>query len=51
MVGDWCYTDAQYNAQTIAIDGFDIQEKMIEQAKKATAELDNVHIATGWKCG
>ena len=44
-VGDWCYTAARFDAKTV--DGFDIQEKMVEQAKKATAELDNVHIQVG----
>ena len=44
-VGDWCYTAAQYGAKTV--DGFDIQEKMVELAKIATSELDNVHIQFG----
>ena len=44
-VGYWCYTAAQYGAKTV--DGFDIQEEMVKQAKKATSELDNVYIQVG----
>ena len=43
--GNWCRTAAQYGAKTV--DGFDIQEKMVELAKKATSELDNVNIQVG----
>ena len=38
-VGDWCCIAAQYGAKTV--DGFDIQEEMVERAKQA---LDIVHI-------
>ena len=44
-LGDWCRTAAQYGAKTV--DGFDIQEKMVELAKKATSELNNVSIQVG----
>ena len=44
-VGDWCYTAAQYGAKSV--NGFDIQEDMVEKAKKATSELNNVHIQVG----
>ena len=44
-VGNWCCTAAQYGAKTVS--GFDIQEKMVEKAKEATSELDNVHIQVG----
>ena len=44
-VGDWCQTAAHFGAKTV--DGFDIQEKMVELAKKATSELDNVHMQVG----
>ena len=43
--GNWCNTAAQCGAKTV--DGFDIQEEMVELAKEATAELDNVHIQVG----
>ena len=43
--GNWCYTAAQCGAKTV--DGFDIQEEMVELAKKATSKLDNVHIQVG----
>ena len=44
-MGDWCYTAALLNAKTV--DGFDNRENMVKQAKKATTELDNVHIQVG----
>ena len=44
-VGDWCSLVAQYGAQTV--DGFDIQEEMVELAKQATSHLDMVHIQVG----
>ena len=44
-LGDWCRTAAQYGAKTV--NGFDIQEKMVELAKKATSELGNVNIQVG----
>ena len=43
--GNWCYAAAQCGAKTV--DGFDIQEEMVELAKRATAQLDNVHIQVG----
>ena len=44
-VGDWCCLAAQYGAQSV--DGFDIQEEMVELAKQATSHLDMVHIKVG----
>ena len=44
-VGDWCSLVAQYGA--ITVDGFDIQEEMVELAKQATSHLDTVHILVG----
>ena len=44
-VGDWCYLAAQYGAKSV--DGFDIQEDMVELAKHATSHLDMVHIQVG----
>ena len=44
-VGDWCSLLAQYGAKTV--DGFDIQEEMVELAKQATSHLDMVHIQVG----
>jgi len=44
-VGNWCCLAAQYGAKTV--DGFDIQEEMVELAKQATSHLDNVHIQVG----
>ena len=44
-VGDWCSLVAQYGAKTV--DGFDIQEEMVELAKQTTSHLDMVHIQVG----
>ena len=44
-VGDWCSLVAQYGAKTV--DGFDIQEEMVERARQATSHLDMVHIQVG----
>ena len=44
-VGDWCLAAAQYSAKSVH--GFDIQEKMVELAKKLTSKLDNVNIQVG----
>ena len=44
-VGEWCLAAAQYGAKSV--DGFDIQEKMVELAKKLTSKLDNVNIQVG----
>ena len=44
-VGDWCSLVAQNGAKTV--DGFDIQEEMVELAKQATSHLDMVHIQVG----
>ena len=43
--GNWCQAAAQYGAKTV--DGFDIQEEMVELAKQATSHLDMVHIQVG----
>ena len=44
-VGDWCCLAAQYGSKTV--DGFDIQEEMVELAKQTTSHLDMVHIQVG----
>ena len=44
-VGDWCSLAAQYGAKTV--EGFEIQEGMVELAKQATSHLDMVHIQVG----
>ena len=44
-VGNWCQLAAQYGAK--AVDGFDIQEEMVEIAKQATAQLDTVSLRVG----
>ena len=44
-VGDWCSLVAQCGAKTV--DGFNIQEEMVELAKQATSHLDMVHIQVG----
>ena len=44
-VGDWCSLVAQYGAKTV--DGFDIQEEMVEHARQVTSHLDMVHIQVG----
>ena len=44
-VGNWCYLAAQYGAKSV--DGFDIQEEMVELARQATAHLDPVSIQVG----
>ena len=44
-VGDWCSLVAQYGAKTV--DGFDIQEDMVELTKQTTSHLDMVHIQVG----
>ena len=44
-VGQWCLAAAQYGAKSV--EGFDIQEKMVELAKKLTSKLDNVNIQIG----
>ena len=43
--GNWCHTAAQCGAKTV--DGFDIQEEMVELAKQTTSHLDMVHIQVG----
>ena len=43
--GNWCHTAAQCEAKTV--DGFDIQEEMVELAKQTTSHLDMVHIQVG----
>ena len=44
-VGDWCCLVAQCGAKTV--DGFDIQEEMVERAKQTTSHLDMVNIQVG----
>ena len=44
-VKDWCSLVAQYGAKTV--DGFDIQEEMVELVKQATSHLDMVHVQVG----
>ena len=44
-VGDWCHLAAQYGAKSV--DGFDIQENMVDLAKQATSHLDKVRIQVG----
>ena len=44
-VGNWCQLAAQYGAK--AVDGFDIQEEMVEIAKQGTAQLDTVSLRVG----
>ena len=43
--GDWCYQAARYGAKSVH--GFDIQEKMVELAKQATAQFNTVNIQLG----
>jgi len=43
--GDWCYPAAQFGAVTV--DGFDIQEDMVNLAKQTTSHLDMVRIQVG----
>ena len=44
-VGDWCYLASHCGAKTV--DGFDIQEGMVNVAKQATSHFSNVHIKLG----
>ena len=44
-VGDWCCLVAKCGAKTV--DGFDIQEEMVERAKQTTSHLDMVNIQVG----
>ena len=43
--GDWCYQAARYGAKSVH--GFDIQEKMVELAKQATAQFNTGNIQVG----
>ena len=43
--GHWCYEAAQCGAKTV--DGFDIQEEMVELAKQATSRFSTVTIRVG----
>ena len=43
--GDWCYRAAQCGAKSV--DGFDIQEDMVELAKQATSQFSTVNIRIG----
>ena len=38
--GNWCYKAALSSAKSV--DGFDIQEEMVELAKQATSQFGNV---------
>ena len=44
-VGNWCYLAAKFGAKRV--DGFDIQEEMVELARQATSQLEMVHIQVG----
>ena len=43
--GNWCYKAALSGAKSV--DGFDIQEEMVELAKQATSQFGNVNICVG----
>ena len=43
--GHWCYEAAQYGAKSV--DGFDIQEEMVELAKQTTSQFSTVNICVG----
>ena len=43
--GNWCYRAALSGAKSV--DGFDIQEEMVELAKQATSQFGNVNICVG----
>ena len=43
--GDWCYLAAMCGAQSV--DGFDIQESMVQMAKQATSQFTTVNIRVG----
>ena len=43
--GNWCYKVALSGAKSV--DGFDIQEEMVELAKQATSQFGNVNICVG----
>jgi len=43
--GQWCRMAAEYGAKSV--DGFDIQEKMVETAKQATSMFTTVNIRVG----
>ena len=43
--GNWCYKAAQSGAKSV--DGFDIQEDMVQLAKHATSQFSTVNICVG----
>ena len=43
--GNWCYKAAQSGAKSV--DGFDIQEDMVQLAKQATSQFNTVNIRVG----
>ena len=43
--GNWCYKAAQYGPKSV--DGFDIQEDMVQLAKQATSQFSTVNIRVG----
>ena len=43
--GNWCYKAAQSGAKSV--DGFDIQEDMVQLAKHATSQFSTVNIRVG----
>ena len=43
--GYWCYQAAKFGAKSVS--GFDIQEKMVQAAKKLTAQFTQVSVCVG----
>ena len=44
-IGNWCYKAALYGAKSV--EGFDIQEDMMQLAKQATSQFSTVNIRAG----
>ena len=44
-IGNWCLKAAEHGAKSV--DGFDIQEDMVQHAKQATSQFDTVSIRVG----
>ena len=44
-IGNWCYKAAESGAKSV--DGFDIQEEMVQHAKQATLQFSTVNIRVG----
>ena len=44
-IGNWCYKAAENGAKSV--DGFDIQEEMVQHAKQATSQFNTVNIRVG----